>query len=251
MTRPPDPPPEASSRGSTASPSGDTRIDQAYYDSDYFQAAGHLADADSRFHRYRIQHVLALLRPVPADRVVDLGCGWGTITFALAPRVAQVIGVDYSERSVALCEERLAREPHTNLRFVQADARATGLPDGAFDAVVAADLYEHLYPEDSEAVTAEAHRLLAPGGRLVIWTPHQGHALEALKARGILLRPDPSHVDYKSMERLVGLCEQAGFQVERATWAPSHLPVLSWLEGGLQRWVPPLRRRICVVARKG
>lgn len=226
------------------------RIGREYYDSEYFQRGAHLMDPNSRFHRYRARNVIDLVEPAGHERVVDLGCGWGTISFALAEHVREVVGVDYSERSVAICEQRLAEEPHGNIRFLQADARHTGLDADVWDVVVAADLYEHLYPDDSSAVTHEAFRLLRGGGRLVIWTPHRGHVLEAMKNRGILMRPDLSHVDYKSPERLSRLVSDAGFRVRDFSFAPSHLPLLSTVERALQGGVPWLRRRIAMVAVK-
>ena len=231
---------------------GPERVDRSWYDrSDYFDAGtAHLTDAGSRFQRYRISKVLGIYDPAPAERVVDLGCGWGTFGFALAPRVAEVVGVDFSERSIEICEHRLRQEPHPNLRFVQADAGATGLEAGKWDLVIAADLLEHLYPEDSTRVVQEAYRLLRPGGRFSIWTPHRGHVLEVLKNRSILLEPDPSHVDYKSMKRLREMVERAGFRVERAYYAESHLPAIRWVERALLPVLPPLRRRIAMLARK-
>jgi cyclopropane fatty-acyl-phospholipid synthase-like methyltransferase len=228
------------------------RIGREHYDSsDYFEGEGaHLTDPSSSFHRYRVAKLTELWGPDASDRVVDLGCGWGTFCFAWASRAAELVGVDFSERSIQLCRERLAREPHENLRFVRADAAATGLESGAYDLVVAADLFEHLYPDDSARVTEEAFRLLAPGGRFAVWTPNPGHVLEALKRRGILLRPDPTHVDYKSMDRMKRLLSDAGFAIERAYFAESHVPGLRVAERLLQPLVPFLRRRIAVLGRK-
>jgi 2-polyprenyl-3-methyl-5-hydroxy-6-metoxy-1,4-benzoquinol methylase len=228
------------------------RIDRGYYNrSDYFEGGTtHLTDLDSRFQRYRIAKVREIYDPRAGARVVDLGCGWGTFGFTLAPAVAEVVGVDFSERSVALCERRLQADPMPNLRFVCADAGATGLEGGKWDLVIAADLFEHLYPEDSERVVREAHRLLKPGGRFSIWTPHRGHILEVIKNRNILLEADPTHVDYKSMGRLCAMLENAGFTIVRAYYSESHLPGLRLLERALQRWVPLLRRRIAILARK-
>jgi ubiquinone/menaquinone biosynthesis C-methylase UbiE len=232
--------------------SDEARIDRDYYDSTgYFEAgAGHLTDLDSRFQRYRVRKVLEIHTPEPGDRLADLGCGWGTFSFAVAGRVAEVVGVDFSRKSIELCRRRLAGSGLENVRFIEADAGDTGLEEGSFQVVLAADLFEHLYPDDSERVTREAFRLLAPGGRFVVWTPHRGHVLEILKNRGILLKPDPTHVDYKSMERLRGMLQGAGFAVERAYYAESHVPGLRALERSLQGMVPVLRRRIAMLGRR-
>lgn len=230
-----------------------TRIDREYYDSsDYFEGRGaeHIVDLESPFQQYRIRKVLEIHRPEPGERVVDLGCGWGTCSFALAEAGAEVVGVDFSRRSVALCEQRLEREPREGLSFVCADAGDTGLEGGAWDMVLAADLFEHLYPDDSRRVAAEAFRLLKPGGLFSTWTPHRGHVLEAMKHRNIVLKRDPTHVDYKSMERMKDLMEDAGFEIVRAYYAESHVPGLRQAERLLQRWLPFLRRRIAVLGRK-
>lgn len=228
----------------------DRTIGQEYYDSEYFQRGAHLTDPNSRFHRYRARNLVGLVAPTGSERVVDMGCGWGTITYALAPHVREIVGVDYSEKSVAICRRRQESEPHANLSFRHADARATTLEADAWDVVVAADLYEHLYPDDAVTVTAEAFRLLRGGGRLVVWTPNRGHVLEAMKSRGIFMQPDPSHVDYKSPARLEELVTTAGFRVGELSYAPSHLPLFSTLERALQAGVPWLRRRITLVAVK-
>ena len=229
----------------------DRRIDREYYDSStYFEAAPHLVDRTSRFQRYRIRMVETLADPRPTDRVVDMGCGWGTFEFALAERVAEIIGVDFSTRSIEFCREQLAREPLPNVRFLCADAGDTGLPAESADLVVAADLFEHLYPEDSGRICREAWRLLRPGGRFAVWTPHRGHVLEILKNNRILLRPDPTHVDYKSMARVRSLLTDAGFSIGAAYYAESHLPGFSLLERLLAPVLPPLRRRIAVLGIK-
>ena len=227
------------------------RIGREFYDrSDYFEGGTeHLQDLDSPFQKYRIKKVLQIYEPGPEERVLDMGCGWGTFCWALGPRVSEIVGVDFSQKSIELCEARLARTPIDGVSFLRADARNTGLEAESFDLVIGADLVEHLYPEDSEAMVAEAFRVLKKGGRLSLWTPHRGHFLEMLKARNILLRRDVSHVDYKSMERLKTMVTNEGFVVERAYYAESHVIGLRSIERAVQGWVPIFFPRIAVLAR--
>ena len=141
------------------------RIGKEFYDSgDYFEeGTDHLVDTESRFQRYRVRKVLSIHDPRPTDRVVDLGCGWGTFGFELADRVGQIVGIDFSAKSIEICNRRLESDPRENLRFICADGGETGLEGAAYDVVIAADLFEHLYPDDSERVSKEAYRLLRPG----------------------------------------------------------------------------------------
>ncbi len=230
----------------------EARIGRDFYDgTDYFEGrAAHIVDLESDFQRYRVAKVLELYEPGRDARVVDLGCGWGTFCFALGHRVHEMVGVDFSQKSVDLCNARLESLDLKAVRFVRADARDTGLDAATFDLVIAADLVEHLYPDDTVATLNECRRILKPGGRLSIWTPHRGHILEILKNRNIILERDVSHVDYKSLERMKDMLEAAGFIVEKAYYAESHLPVLRSVEKALLSWVPVLRRRIAVLARK-
>ncbi len=239
-----------------ALPEATKRVEDAllreFYDrSDYFEeGTEHLRDLTSPFQRYRVDKVLQLYEPGRDERVLDLGCGWGTFCWALAHRVREMVGLDFSQKSIDLCESRLAESGLDNVSFICADARNTGLEAKSFHLVIAADLMEHLYPDDSRAVIAEAFRLLDKGGRLVIWTPHRGHILEILKARGFILKRDVSHVDYKSMDRLKDMLTQQGFLVEKAYYAESHLPGLRSVERALLARIPMLRRRIGILARK-
>lgn len=237
--------------GSVEAENDPVRIGKEYYDeSTHFADGTRMQDFNSRFQRYRIGKVLELHTPAPGNRVLDLGCGWGTISFALGSGVGQVVGLDFSERAVAGCNARAGQLDLDNVSFVCADARATHLPSASFDSIVAADLFEHLYPEDSEAVAREAFRVLKPGGRLAVWTPCRTHILEVLKNNNVVLKRDPTHVDYKSMTRMKRLLDDAGFEIERAYFAESHVPGLVAAERLLQRWVPLLRRRIAVLAVK-
>jgi len=223
-----------------------------FYDtSDYYdRELEKFSDLDSPFQRYRISKILRLHTPKATDRVLDLGCGWGTFCFALAPLCREVVGIDYSSKAVELCREFQKRHEGSNVTFRCASIEDTGELSSSFDAVLCADLVEHLYPELFEALVREAYRVLERGGKLVIWTPHRGHLLEILKAHNLLLKQDPSHVDFKSMARIVSTLQAHRFVIEKAYYDESHLPGFRHLERVLGGFFPLFRRRIAVLAEK-
>ncbi|MET9287604.1 class I SAM-dependent methyltransferase [Nocardia beijingensis] len=114
---------------------------------------------------------LALLGRLRLDldgvrRAADLGCGTGrTGTWLRERGIPHIDGVDVSQGMLALAAERGA---HTTL--TRADVRATGLPEGAYDLVIASLIDEHL-PELAPFY-AEAWRLAAPGARCVLVSYH-------------------------------------------------------------------------------
>ena len=232
--------------------SGNKSIDSDFYDNSGYHEinASHLRDFKSRFQKYRVQKIRDIYDPQSTDVVVDLGCGWGTFCWAFTRRVKSVVGVDFSEKSILLCNEQLKKWQYDNVTFLHGDARRTNLPPEMCDLVIAADLFEHLYPEDSRQVIGEAFRLLKKQGHFSIWTPHRGHIIEILKNRNILFKKDETHVDYKSMQVLIEMLERAGFTVKKHYYAESHIPVFNTIEGIFSKLVPCLRRRIALLAYK-
>jgi SAM-dependent methyltransferase len=139
-------------------------------------AAAYAADneANAWNAHYERPAMLRLAGSVGGRRVLDAGCGAGALSAELAARGAAVVGIDASRALLELAAERLggtAELRHGDLR----DPLPFG--DGAFD-VVAASLVMH-YLRDWNPTLREFHRVLGPGGRLVISTHHpfMDHAL--------------------------------------------------------------------------
>lgn len=109
--------------------------------------------------------LLSALGDRPVGRLLDIGTGTGRVLELLAPRAAMALGVDRSPEMLRYARENLAaKDIEAELR--QADMYALPLEDGSIDTVV---LHQVLhYAHHPEAVIAEAARVLAPGGRLLI-----------------------------------------------------------------------------------
>ncbi|MDE0395043.1 MAG: metalloregulator ArsR/SmtB family transcription factor [Gammaproteobacteria bacterium] len=98
------------------------------------------------------------------EAVGDLGCGTGHLTRLLAPFARRVIAIDRSPAMLGVARRRLRDEPSAEV--VQGDLAALPVESGALDlAVVSLVLH---YVVDLEAVFAEVHRVLEPGGRVLI-----------------------------------------------------------------------------------
>jgi 2-polyprenyl-6-hydroxyphenyl methylase / 3-demethylubiquinone-9 3-methyltransferase len=104
------------------------------------------------------------LGEVRGRRVLDAGCGGGLVAAGLAGAGATVVGVDQSPASLGVAGR------HVPAGFTPLAGTLERLPlaDGAIDAVVAADVLEHV--GDLPAVVAELARVLAPGGLLLFDT---------------------------------------------------------------------------------
>lgn len=153
--------------------------------------------AGSRFYEALTDHPLwadeiAAMRrhaePLPErPRVLDLGCGPGVSTLALAsqlPAGSEIIGVDLSPHMIERARVRLARPtargapPPVRVTFQEANAMALPFGDGHFDAVFGHSLL-YLVP-DAASVVAEVARVLTPGGAMVFMEPDRsGHLAQA------------------------------------------------------------------------
>jgi ubiquinone/menaquinone biosynthesis C-methylase UbiE len=104
----------------------------------------------------------------PADRrVLDIGCGTGQFAAALLERFPEtrVWGMDLSDGMLRQCSQR-CQVADGRLRLVQGDSQRLPFEDDSFDVVTCTHSFHH-YPRQAQVIT-EMHRVLRPGGRLVI-----------------------------------------------------------------------------------
>lgn len=147
--------------------------------------------------------------------LVDLACGRGGYGMEVSRRTgAQLIGIDFSAEAVRLAGE------HAELRdqaaeFRVGDMTATGLHDASVDAVMVVDAIQ--FPEQPSAAYAEIHRILRPGGRVVLTSWEVDSTDENLPAR------------IRDVDLAGGLTE-AGFSSIEVAEKPS------WYERELAMW---------------
>jgi ubiquinone/menaquinone biosynthesis C-methylase UbiE len=166
----------------------------------------------------RRERYLALLNPLPGERILDLGCGSGGFCRVLAPLVSpggRVIGVDLSHDAVTLATRLSANAGPGNLAFELGDGHDLRFADGAFDAATCISVLG--FCRDPGRVLAELRRALRPGGRLLLvnadeearrYSGSEGElgrrVRQAIAARG----RDP-----RIGQRLVPLLKGSGFHI--------------------------------------
>lgn len=112
---------------------------------------------------------VALARLEPGEVVLDLGSGGGIDVLLSARRVGpmgRAYGVDMTAEMLELARANQARAGVTNAKFLEGRIEEVPLPDGSVDVVVSNCVIN--LSADKDAVFAEAHRVLRPGGRLAV-----------------------------------------------------------------------------------
>ncbi|MEU6091375.1 methyltransferase domain-containing protein [Streptomyces sp. NPDC047085] len=107
----------------------------------------------------------------PGDRVLDVGCGTGCLTRHMAARVGRdgsVTGVDPSPPVLDYARGRKPRSGSARCAYQEGIAESLDQPDASYDTVVTSLMLHHL-PEDLRPTALrEMHRVLRPGGRLLV-----------------------------------------------------------------------------------
>jgi ubiquinone/menaquinone biosynthesis C-methylase UbiE len=163
----------------------------------------------------------------PGERILDVGCGPGYYVAELAEQVGaagHVSGIDPSGPMLAVAARRCAEL--TNADVQEGDATSLPAGDADFDAVLSVQVFEYL--PDVEAALAEVHRVLRPGGRVVLWAVDWStvsmHARDRDRCERVLRAWDQHVADPVLPRTLAPRLRAAGFQdvrMEGHTFATS------------------------------
>lgn len=176
-----------------------------------------------------LEALAALVTGKARARVLDLGCGGGHVSFAVAPHVGEVIAYDLSAEMLAVVAAAARERGLANLATRQGVAEALPFDAATFDYVFSR--YSAHHWRDLDAGLHEAARVLKPGGTAVfIDTVTPAQALLDTFLQTIELLRDPSHVrDYSHAEWVAGI-GRAGLIAGETREHRIRLDLRSWLE---------------------
>jgi ubiquinone/menaquinone biosynthesis methyltransferase len=186
------------------------------------------------------RRLIALADIGPGTRVVDLACGTGDLAFAAIDRGARALGLDITPRMIELARAKTTPAQAPRVAWAVGDMTTLPLADASCDVITTGYGLRNV-PDLARAI-AEAHRVLAPGGRLCsldfdrpedAWlrTIYLAHLTMVGAATGWVLHRDPDTYRYipASIRRYPGarkvadLMRAAGFADAR------HIPVFGGL----------------------
>lgn len=162
-----------------------------------------------------------LLRP--EDRILEVGCGTGSLTAELSRKGYDITGTDISREAI-----KYGLEKYADIKLMVQPAEDLDFEDGAFDAVLSFDLFEHIAAIDKHI--SEVRRVLRPSGYYLFQTPNKYSNIiyETLRTKSMQWRR--YHPSLHSPGQLRRRMARHGFE----TWFVKMNPINKFTERKLQ-----------------
>jgi 2-polyprenyl-3-methyl-5-hydroxy-6-metoxy-1,4-benzoquinol methylase len=173
--------------------------------------------AAQRFwHEAKFRLIERLGLPEKQERVLDAGCGSGTISDFLSRHAGEVVAIDSNPAAISYATKAY---PVSNLQFKlgQFDDLKNEQP---FDRIYCIEVIEHLYEKQVAEIFSVFRNLTNPGATLFLTTPNYRSLWPVIErlldAFGLVAQMDEvQHVTHFTKPKLAALCDQAGWTVEQ------------------------------------
>lgn len=202
----------------------------SFYPDDYYGEPG-----AAKFQRWiellvrlvGARHVRFFLRDMPrAARVLDVGCGRGVLLAEIARRGFEAHGVEISAAAAR------GADPRAHVRIAPRLADAA-YPDAFFDEVIIWHVLEHL--RDPRGTLLEAHRILRPGGKIVVAVPNFASAQARWAGPAWFHLDLPRHLHHFPLTGLLRLLETTGFAPLSTHHFSFRQNPFGWIQSALNR----------------
>ena len=140
------------------------------------------------------------------DVVLDIGCGNGALTFDIAQKAAEVVGIDLNRKNIEFAEEKFSAP---NIKYIIGDA-LKNLPDRKFDVIILSNVLEHI-----EDRVGFLKKVKGKGSKILIRVPMINRDWITLykKELGLEWRLDKGHFTEYTLESFEKELEKAGLRI--------------------------------------
>ena len=182
---------------------------------DYQARALKSGPAAQRFwHEAKFRLIERVAIPSKSERVLDAGCGSGTISQFLSLHAGEVVGVDSSPAAISFASNTYDA-PNLQFRLGQFGDLLANKP---FDRIYCIEVIEHLYESQATEVLSLFHEMTTPGGQLFLTTPNYRSAWPVIewlldRFRLVATLDEAQHVTHFTKRKLRAMCERAGWRV--------------------------------------
>jgi len=190
------------------------------------------------------------------QRALEVGPGSGIYLPVLANRFETVVASDIE--SAYLDNARHLLPAHPNLSLQTDDITSSALPAASFDLILCTEVVEHIV--DSAAAISEMHRLLKPGGTLILSTPQRYSPLEltakiaflpgVIQLVRLIYREqidETGHINLMTEKQATAQIASAGFKVHERHKSGVYLPLIAEFAGELglklEKWMEKSMRK--------
>ena len=174
------------------------------------------------------RHISFLSRELPAGaRILDVGCGRGVTLGALATKGFLVHGLEIS------AEAARGADPRVEIRIAE-NLKAAEYRTASFDQVIIWHVLEHM--NDPAGTLREAHRILKPGGRLIVAAPNFSSLQARLTGAAWFHLDLPRHIHHFPLPALRRLLTSTGFHVRSTHHFSLRQNPFGWIQSLLNRF---------------
>ena len=191
------------------------------------EALGPLRHASE--HR-RLETLVRLLRLREQEKLLDIGCGSGWLAARCRAAGARVWAMDIAPAGVAAAQARFPEAGY----FQVGDGYHLPFAPESFDVLVLSEVVEHL--EDVERTLEEVHRVLRPGGRVLLSVPYRETIVQHLCIHCNRFTPAHAHLHSFDEEKLGNCLKGRGLQVQRVVLLTNKLLELAGFPRWSRRW---------------
>lgn len=165
--------------------------------------------SDNNFTYRILLNVLNKHIKIKRGKILDIGCGAGTMSFYLANKGHNILGIDISSKAIKECAASNRELHFKNIKFAQVDFPKE-LPNEKFDVVIFTEVIEHL--ENGQNALVSIYKLLKPNGIMILSTPSNKAPLYRF---GLTKNFDKrvGHMKRYSTTELSKLIEKNGFKI--------------------------------------